>query len=63
MCGKNFSIYGLHIPRKSCPSPPALKNAGRSFRKSVSPKTEGVGGSYDLLYQYSIRKYEDDLEH
>ena len=29
----------------------------------VAPKTEVVGGSYDLLYQNSIRKYEDGLEH
>ena len=41
MCGKNFSIYDVHIPRKSCPSPPPLKTASRSFRKSVSNKTEG----------------------
>ena len=49
MCGKNFSIYGVHIPRKciesmhfySCPSPP-LKTPGRIFWKSVSPKTKWV---------------------
>ena len=49
MCGKNFSIYGVHIPRKciesmhfySCPSPP-LKTPGRIFWKSVSPKTKGM---------------------
>ena len=49
MCGKKFSIYGVHIPRKciesmhfySCPSPP-LKTPGRIFWKSVSPKTKGV---------------------
>ena len=45
----------------SCPSPP-LKTLGRIFWKSVSHKTEGVGGSYNLLYQNSIRKYEDGLE-
>ena len=68
MCGKHFSIYGVHIPRKciesvhfySCPSPP-LKTPGRIFWKSVSLKTEEVGGSYDLLCQNSVRKYEDDL--
>ena len=27
------------------------------------PKTERAEGSYDLLYQNSIRKYEDDFEH
>ena len=49
MCGNNFSIYDIHIPRKriepinfySCPSSP-LKTPGRMFRKSVSPKTKGV---------------------
>ena len=54
----------------SCPSL-LLKTPGRIFWKSASPKTEGVvegggewgGGNYDLLYQNSIRKYEDDLEH
>ena len=40
-----------------------LKTPGRNFWKSVSSKTEEAGGSYDLLYQNSIRKYEDDLEH
>ena len=64
MLGKNVSIYGVHIPRKciksmhiySCPSPP-LNTPGRTFRKSVFPEAEGVtGGSYDLVYQNSIRK-------
>ena len=27
------------------------------------PQDERGGGNYDLLYQNSIRKYEDDLEH
>ena len=44
MCGKTFSIYGVHIPRKSlnlcffyaCPS------SGRIVWKSVSTKIEGV---------------------
>ena len=43
-CGKNFSIYGVHIPRKcigsmhfySCPSRP-LKTPGTIFGKSASP--------------------------
>ena len=38
-----------------------LKTPGRTFWKSVSPKTKGE--NYDLLYQNSIRKYEDNLEH
>ena len=44
------------------PNPP-LKTPGRFFWKPVYSKTEVVGGSYDLLYQNSIRKYEDDLEY
>ena len=67
---ENFSIYGVHIPRKcvesihfySCPSLP-LKTPGRIFCKSFSPEDRRGGCSYDLLYQNSIRKYEDDLEH
>ena len=27
------------------------------------PAAERGGGNYDLFYQNSIRKYEDDLEH
>ena len=49
MCGKIFSINGVHIHRKfiesmhfySCPSPP-LKTPGRIFWKSVSLKTKWV---------------------
>ena len=70
MCGKTFSIYDVHIPRKyieSC-----------SFTHAAVPDSElqveytlkvcffqdgKGGGRYDLLYQNSIRKYEDDLEH
>ena len=66
MCGKIFSIYGVHIPRKCiesmhfylCLSPP-LKTPGRI----CFTQDETGGGNYDLLYQNSIRKYEDDLEH
>ena len=36
---------------------------GAFFRKSVSPNNRKGGGNYDLLYQNSVRKYEDDLEH
>ena len=69
MCGKKFSIYGVPIPRKciesmhfySWPSPP-FKTPGRMFWKSVSPGGR-AGGSYDFLYQNSVRKYEDDLKH
>ena len=46
----------------SCSSPP-LKTSGRIFWKFVFPKTERVVRTYDLLYQNSIRKYVDNLEH
>ena len=35
----------------------------RLFRKLFSTKGERDGGNYDLIYQNSIGKYEDDLEH
>ena len=70
MCGKKFSIYGVHIPIKciesvdfySCPSSP-LKNPGKIVWKSVFIQDEKGGENYDLVYQNSIRKYEDELEH
>ena len=48
-CGKLFSIYGVHIPRKciesthfySCPSSP-LKTPRRNFWKFASSKTKGL---------------------
>ena len=52
-------IETLHF--YSCTSHP-LKTPDRIFWKCVSPKTKGVdGGNYDLLYQNSIRKNEDDF--
>ena len=49
MCGKFFSIHGVHIPRKCiefmhfypCFNP-LLKIPGKILWKSVSPKTKGV---------------------
>ena len=66
MCGKNVQIYGVHVPRKrfesrhfySC-TPSQLKTLPE-VQKPVSPTAERGGGNYDLLYQNSIRKYEDD---
>ena len=67
MCGKNLSIYGVHIPRKSLNlcffTHVPVPHSKLQVEFFVAPKTEVVGGSYDLLYQNSIRKYEDDLEH
>ena len=67
MCGKKFSIYGVHIPRKSLnlcyfTHAPLLRSK-LQVEFFVSPKTEGVGGSYNMLYQNSIRRCEDGLEH
>ena len=39
-----------------------FQHVGKIDRSGV-PKTEVVGGTYDLLYQNLIRKYEDDLEY
>ena len=70
MCGKNFSIYVVHIPRKFIESMHFLRmprsptqNARQNFLKICFPQDEMGGGNYNFLYQNSIRKYEDDLEH
>ena len=91
VCGKNFHIYGVHIPRKcidsryfySCPSPLKTRpqlfvitpyaegnysfSQAAFFQKSVSPNNKKGWRKLliatDLLYQNSVRKYEDDLEH
>ena len=34
-----------------------------SFENLFLPTAERGGGNYDLLYKYSVRKDEDDLEH
>ena len=35
----------------------------RSFENLFPPTAERGGGNYELFYQDSIRKYDDDLEH
>ena len=40
-----------HSPRQHC------------FQHLFFPTAERGGANYDLLYQNSVRKYEDDLEH
>ena len=70
MCGKNFSIYGVHIPRKSLNlcffthAPVHHSKLLVNVLKICFPqdRREGVGGSYNLLYQNSVRKYEYALE-
>ena len=39
------------------------QNSSQNFLKICFPQAERGGENYDLLYQNSIRKYEDDLEH
>ena len=37
---------------------------GSILLKNCFPQQQkGAGGNYDLFYQNSVRKYEDDLEH
>ena len=69
-CGEIFSIYDIHIPRKciesmqfySCLS--ALAKIQVEFFENMfpSPKTKAVEETM-LLYQNSIGKCEDGLEH
>ena len=61
-----FSSYGVHIPRKSikpknyysCHHSP-LRTPDIHFWKPASPTAGRGGENYDLIYQNSIRKYED----
>ena len=41
----------------------AHSSGQHSFENNFPPTAERGGGNYDLLYQNSVRKYEDDLEH
>ena len=68
MCGKNFSIYGVQIPRKCIESMHfllmpqfSIQNSRQNFLKICFPQGERVGEKYDLLYPNSVKKYEDDL--
>ena len=70
MCGKNSQIYDVHIPIKCIKSRYSylhfrfpLKSPGRIFENLLSPTAESSGENYDLLYQNSIRKFGDELEH
>ena len=52
----NLGIF-THVPV------PKSKLQGEFF-ENLFPPTAGRGGeNYDLLYQNSIKKYEDELEH
>ena len=42
---------------------PHSKLQARFFENLFPPTAERGGENHDLIYQNSIRKYEDDLEH
>ena len=70
MCGKNYQMHGVQIPRKwiesvhfeSCLSF-SLKTPGRIFVEICFTQAERGRENYDFLYQNSIKKYKDDMEH
>ena len=39
------------------------QSSSQNFLNNCFPQDEMDGENYDLFYQNSIRKYEDDLEH
>ena len=68
MCGENVSIYGAHIPRNALnlcsfthAPVPHSKLQVEYILKICFPQNRRGEGKYDLLYQNSFRKYEDDL--
>ena len=67
MCGEKCFIHGVHIPRQCIEfrhfysSPPSHSILQGKFFENLFPPTAEKGGeNYDLLYQNSIRQYEDD---
>ena len=70
MCWENIQIYVVHISIKciesmhsySCPSSP-LETPGKTLRIFCFPLAERGGQNHDLLYENSIGKREDNLEH
>ena len=75
MCGKSFQIgIFTHTPPHSNPSPKLLSSRPRQKENTHSPRqhsfknlfpitAEKCRENFDLLYQNSVRKYEDDLDH
>ena len=56
------------LPSKLLSSLPRQKKTAHSpiqnsFENLFLPTAERIGGNYDLLYQNSTRKYEDELKH
>ena len=73
MCGKKFQIDGVYIPRKCIDSknfysflitPWAEGNypfpRHCCFENLFLPAAGRGGGNFDMLYQNSTKKYEDD---
>ena len=69
----NMGIF-THVPPHSKHAPKFLSSHPRQkeithsprqhfFKNLFPPTAERGGGNYDLLYENSIRKYEDDLGH
>ena len=63
----NATPHSKHAP-KLLPSRPRQKKITHSLRQHsfenlFQPAAERSGGNYDLIYQNSVRRYEDDLEH
>ena len=63
-----------HVPPHSELAPKFLSSRPRQkeithspwqqfFESLFPPTTERDGGNYDMIYQNSVRKYLDDLEH
>ena len=44
-------------------APVPTQNSRQNFLKICFPQPKKGGENYDLLYQNSVRKYKDDLEH
>ena len=62
------------LPAQTSPPPEVLVSSSRqkeithspkqhSFENLFPPTAEKGRGKYDLLYQYLVRKYKDDLEY
>ena len=67
---RHFQSYPSHskLATKFLSSRPRQKEISHSprqhsFENLFPPTAEKVGGNYDLRYQNSVRKCEDDLEH
>ena len=70
----NLGISNAPCPLKTLPEVLIIRPKKRKITNSLRqhffrffflspPTAESGGGNYELLYQNSIRKYEDDLEH